>query len=126
MPKRHPRTNIPIRDAILVVQPRGIEPREYWVEPGRVAVMAKGDPRERLFLLSYGAGDVRWSERTVDELVRELQALKRMISAEFGIAAWRIEAILRRVNEYRAYRTRQRLRREARKRRARRQASRTR
>lgn len=117
MSKRYPRTNIPIHEAIFVVQPLGMEPREYWAEPGLVAVVTKGDPRERLFLLSYGAGWVDWSERPVDELVRYFRILKRNLSAEFGIPAWRIEAILRRINEYRAYRTRHRLRREARSRR---------
>jgi hypothetical protein len=103
-----------------------MEPREYWAEPGLVAVVTKGDPRERLFLLSYGAGWVDWADRPAKELVRYLRIVKRRISDEFGIPEWRIEAILRRINEYRAFRTRQRLRREARIRRRRRQSVRTR
>ncbi|RIA46559.1 hypothetical protein DFR49_1101 [Hephaestia caeni] len=126
MAKKYPRTNIPIHDVVVLWQPLCIDYRPYWVEPGSVAICAQGDPSERAFLLSEGAGSVFWEESSADELVRFLIKLKRHIAVEYRIPRWRIEGIFRRVREYRLYRVEQRRLREELKKEKRRKSVRTR
>lgn len=107
MGKKFLKTDIPIRSVVIAWQPAFLPPDDRSAAPGQVGVFEHLDPRDGLFLMTHGACYAGWAEQPVEELIQELLWLKKEIVREYGIAAWLVEGMFRRIREFRLYRVAQ-------------------
>lgn len=110
MSKKFLKTNIPIHAAVVAWQPAFLPSDDRSAAPGQVGVFEFLDPRDGLFLMTHGACYSGWAEQPVEELIQELLWLKEEIVRDYGIAAWLVEGMFRRIQEFRLYRVAQRRR----------------
>lgn len=114
---KYRRINIPIHRAVIAWQPAFMEPNKHYVAPGQICVLELFDPRDRFFMMTLGACHQEyWQSQPVDQLIGDLLRIKKMLVQEFGIKAWRVEGMLRRISEFREFRVTQRRLRDERKR----------
>ena len=123
---KYRRINIPIHRAVIAWQPAFMEPSKHYVAPGQMCVLELFDPRERYFMMTDGACyQEYWQSQSADLLIGDLVKLKKVLVREFGIKAWRVEGMLRRIREFREFRVAQRRSQDERKRRKRQSRART-